>query len=628
MGTSRVNDPGAISCSLSGSVTAGSWQSCVLVYTAGFAGIDDTGSIKIVCRYATDSGVPQFDSPTSPNYVTAVASNGAALALRYDLKDNRRPWGKTIQIKVLQGYLRQGDTITLTLGDTSGGSPGWRQQTFCEDSFELKVLVDRYATYVYEELPKSPTYRIVPGEPETLVAIAPSLVRPGKPVSVRVKREDSWGNPVGKPWTVKFDGFEKPGSYRIPVEDRETGLSAVTNPVVVSGIPQPQRFWADIHGQSEETIGTNSISSYFRFARDRAFVDICGHQGNDFQITDTFWRQINETTARFNRPGRFVVFPGWEWSGNTGLGGDRNVFFRDEGGVILRSSQALIDAQSSREKDAPHVQALFSGLQAVVPPGQVMLIPLVGGRYADLSYHAPALEPAVEVHSAWGTFEWMLADAFSRGCRIGIVANSDGHKGRPGASYPGASTFGSYGGLTCVIAEKLDRESVWRAYQSRRVYATTGTRIFLDVSTHTGETMGQIVPIRETAAPTFRIRVCGTAPIERIEIRNAMRVLRTIRPYRKEDLAGNRLKVAWQGATVRGRGRQVNWDGTLTVTRNRIESFEPFNFWNREQRCEQVTDRRLTWQSLTTGGVAGIILSLEAISIRVQTESKMSTGSD
>jgi len=173
MDKSAADDSGTIDCSLRGSVTAGSWQTCVLTYTAGFAGIDDTGSIKIVCRYATDSGTPQFDDPASPNYVTAVASNGAHLALRYDLKDNRRPWGKTIQIRVLQGYLRQGDTITLTLGDTSGGSPGWRQQTFCEDSFELKVLVDRYATYVYEELPKSPTYRIIPGEPETLVAIAP-----------------------------------------------------------------------------------------------------------------------------------------------------------------------------------------------------------------------------------------------------------------------------------------------------------------------------------------------------------------------------------------------------------------------------------------------------------------------
>ena len=55
----------------------------------------------------------------------------------------------------------------------------------------------------------------------------------------------------------------------------------------------------------------------------------------------------------------------------------------------------------------------------------------------------------MEVHSAWGTFEWLLTDGFALGHRCGVVCNSDGHKGRPGASYPGASMFGAYGGLTC-----------------------------------------------------------------------------------------------------------------------------------------------------------------------------------
>src|SRR5437870_9577680 len=31
-----------------------------------------------------------------------------------------------------------------------------------------------------------------------------------------------------------------------------------------------------------------------------------------------------------NRDGGFIVFPGYEWSGNTGLGGDRNVLFMRE----------------------------------------------------------------------------------------------------------------------------------------------------------------------------------------------------------------------------------------------------------------------------------------------------------
>ncbi|MBC8290630.1 MAG: hypothetical protein H8E37_09975, partial [Planctomycetes bacterium] len=56
---------------------------------------------------------------------------------------------------------------------------------------------------------------------------------------------------------------------------------------------------------------------------------------------------------------------------------------------------------------------------------------------------------------------------------------------------------------------------------------------------------------------------------------------------------------------------QVTWDGGLVVKRHRIVSFQPFNFWNPEKRCEQISDRELKWQSLTTGGTAGVILNLE-----------------
>jgi hypothetical protein len=67
------------------------------------------------------------------------------------------------------------------------------------------------------------------------------------------------------------------------------------------------------------------------------------HQGNDFQITSPFWEELNRLTAEYNRDGEFIVFPGYEWSGNTGLGGDRNVMFMHEGRQIHRSHHALVD---------------------------------------------------------------------------------------------------------------------------------------------------------------------------------------------------------------------------------------------------------------------------------------------
>ena len=80
----------------SGSFEAGSYQEFTLTYTAGYFGIDDTGSLKIVHRFASDMGRPQFEHPAAPNYVTVEASNGAVLHIEYDMKRNIRPWDKTL----------------------------------------------------------------------------------------------------------------------------------------------------------------------------------------------------------------------------------------------------------------------------------------------------------------------------------------------------------------------------------------------------------------------------------------------------------------------------------------------------------------------------------------------------
>ena len=85
-------------------VVAGSFVDFTITYTAGYFGIDDTGSIKICTRFATDMGRPQFAAPDQPNYVSIVASNGATLEYRYEVKGYVRPWDKTLYIKVVKGF--------------------------------------------------------------------------------------------------------------------------------------------------------------------------------------------------------------------------------------------------------------------------------------------------------------------------------------------------------------------------------------------------------------------------------------------------------------------------------------------------------------------------------------------
>src|SRR5207245_6640650 len=233
----------------------------------------------------------------------------------------------------------------------------------------------------------------------------------------------------------------------------------------------------DLHVHSAETIGTNSARELVEFARDRAFLDAMSHQGNDFQITTPFWEELNRLTAEYNKDGRFIIFPGYEWSGNTGLGGDRNVMFMHEGRQIHRSSHALVDDQADVWSDANSAETLFQALK----DEDCVVFAHIGGRYADIKMaHDARVERSVEVHSDWGTFEWLIQDALERGYRIGILANSDGHKGRHGASHPGASLFGAYGGLTCLLAPEFSRKGLFEAMRRRHHYATTGSRMILD----------------------------------------------------------------------------------------------------------------------------------------------------
>jgi len=458
---------------------AGSYATITLTYTADHP-IDDTGYIKICFRQVGDFGAPQFADPAAPNYCTVRTNGNCRVTPRWDRKGHTRPWGASLFVQVGRGYLAAGETITVTFGDKVAGSPGWQLQTFAEDSFEFKVLVDPIATYEFKELPTSPTLKIIPGSAARTLCVAPSQVSINNSFTYYIKCEDRWGNPTGPANEIIHPGFPVSGIQRIAIVDQLSGNSVLSNPIQVCQPPQPiRRFWADFHGQTEETVGTNAIGDYFRFARDLGLLDVVAHQGNDFQVTDEFWAEINDTAKQWYTPGRLVTYPGYEWSGNTPLGGDRNVYFVSEGGPISHSSTDLLPGKSTCFPISPTATDLFRDLRQ--SPVQAFTFAHVGGRFADISMHDPAIEVAVEIHSAWGTFEWLLEDALRMGYRIGVVANSDGHKCRPGASYPGAGEFGSLGGLTCLLTDRLDRESIYAALRDRHCYATTGNRPLLSV---------------------------------------------------------------------------------------------------------------------------------------------------
>lgn len=613
-----------------GPVVAGEMGTWRITYHAGRYGVDDGGVIKIAWRDVSDWQAPQFSDPQAAGYATVATTGPVTLRSTFEKQRYVRPWRLCVTIDVLDDSLAPGDTVTLTLGDRSGGGPGIRAQTFCKEAFEFRVAVDWCGTWVYERVP-SPSVPIISGTAHTLVVVGSSETTLGQETWVGVKAEDVWGNPsrgyVGEvridggglsglpevfhfaeqdEGVKRFVGVRAPevGVYRVRVEDREGEMRAEGNPLLcIAEKRAVQPFWGDLHGQSEETVGTNPVSAYFRFARESALVDFAGHQGNDFQITKEIWQEICGQANAQNDPGHFVAYVGWEWSGNTPVGGDHNVYYPGDDGPLYRSSHVLIEDKSDVDGDCAHVTDLYKALRDV----DALLVPHVGGRYANLQWHDPKLEAVVEVYSEWGEFEWFLREALTQGYRVGFTAGSDDHKGRPGAAHPGSGSFGVYGGLTCIWAEELTRAGLWQALKARRCYGTTGQRIRLEV-TAAGQPMG--AEFAADGPPEIEVKVWGTAPIERVDI---FRGLELVYSYpeviaRAED----RVRVAWSGQRIRARNRLVRWDGGLTIDRGKILAATGYAFDSASEGIEEVDERSVSWKSVTTGDADGVVLQLDA----------------
>lgn len=698
-------DPyGYVSLEPEGEFIAGTPASFTLSYTAGTYGMDDLGGLKLFFRFACDQSPLQMEDPRAVGYTTATASNGAQVTLSYALREGERPWYKMLRVRIEGKGLKEGESIRIRLGDTTHGSPGIRLQTFCEFSFEFRTAVDVFSTNVFIPLP-SPKISLVSGPPEQWKAFLPTIRKVGEEFDLQIRAEDKWGNPSDKADCVLYFRPSRvikglPSSYKInkgkrghkirglraqefnqnqgqfkdsivyiDIYDSESNFLTRTNPLILkAGLESSfKHFWGDMHGQSEETIGTNTAEMYFEFARDVAFLDVIGHQGNDFQITKPLWKLLNDLSVRFYERDKFVPLFGYEYSANTALGGDRNVYFLKPYSQIHRSSHALIQQENDKDTDCLTASDLFSALLADNPDGNesVLVIPHVGGRYADiLKHHDGRIEPSVEIHSAWGTFEWLLFDAFDMGYRVGIVANSDDHKGRPGVAYPGAELFGACGGLTCFLSSELTREAIFQALKCRRHYATTGERIFLEVEgklnheckrygrdpaifaddatqveTCQNVVMGEIIGVPEdmNVTLTLSVAIASVSPIERVEIFNGKRNLTTVRPYLysiKEMEAGplkiipndpkfnpdllknlpieniSRIRVRWEGAESRARKRNSSWKGTAEFEQNRIVSVRSFNFWNLDSPLQHESSNTLSWNTITSGNIQGFEVEL------------------
>ena len=614
-------------------IEAGEWGAWELVYHVGRLGVDDGGRIFLLFNAVADWGPFQFDNPGAAGYVS-VRTNGNAgvFAHRNSRHAGPRPYWGGIVITVREGNLIKGNKVFITLGDRSGGGPGIRAPTVTSHlAHEFRFMVDPLNAVNPVRVSDSPSTRIVGGETLRLQALWPSEATAGKQTWLLVKAKDKWGNPAKSyRGTIRITapGFGNlPVTYRFTENDKgyhrfediivpETGehvigisdtgnskLATQTNVMTVKNDGGLRPYCGDLHGQHIR--GSSNLDQYASYARGFAGIDFMSWAVNDFHITGATWDAIQKTSEEFNQPGRFVVFPGYEWSGTTGRGGDHNVIYLTENQPLYRSAYVEEDLRGyDRQMDRYTVDSLIKSLT----PDNVFLMPHIGGRRANLDFYDPDMMPFIEIYSDHGQFEWFLEEALTRGLKVGFTASSDDVYGKPGDSIPGVRLFAVHGGITCVYAKALNRYDLWQAFKARRVYGTTGERMQLRFKTG-DHWLGE--EIHGTEPPVFTVEASGTAGIERIEVFRGTEVAYTHRP--KAGKNKDRIKIIWRGAASRERARQTIWRGRIKVDGTGINKITRYRLDYPSELLMQESDDAISFDTFTAGDEDGVILDLDSM---------------
>ncbi|MBU2634736.1 MAG: DUF3604 domain-containing protein [Nanoarchaeota archaeon] len=602
-------------------IVAGSYTTVRLIYVVGAAGIATGGRIRIYTDSDTDWEFPQFDEPSAADYMTiqAPAPSQVSAMVRNV---------KTVLLTVNGRSLQPGDTVTLIYGDKSSGGPGTRAQTFIEKKRFFWISVDLRGDGGYVTLKNSPHIAIIGDHAARLVVTAPSYLNPGELFRLTIKAEDQWGNPARNyqdTVSIKGHGVTLPvseitfepahqgvyvlegcccpdaGTYRIEVHDGVNDLISKSGPIICTDKPLKHRlYWGDPHGGQVEM--AEKIPDFFQYARDVSAIDFTGYQRNDHALSPEAWKLQQQAEERFYQPGRFVPLPGFEWSGTTKEGGHHNVYFRRHHQPIRRSGHSELEDKSDIDTDLPHIKDVHKAYRYK----DVVITPHVGGYPADLTFHEPTLEPAIEITSTHGSFEWFLEDALKRGYQVGFVGGSDGYTGRPGGEYPGhLERRYAKGGYTGLYAKALTLESLLEALKARRCYATTGERMIVNL-TADDHLMGDAY--FSESLPQLSGFVAGTAPIESIELYRGLEKIYD-HPIAL-NRSPNRVRLLWNGASTKASYTGVIWEGSLSVSGARISDVECVRFDSPRSRVINKTDSSLDWYAVSCGYSSGLILTV------------------
>ena len=599
------------------------------VFSVGTLPLIQGGGLLIARNGFVDHGIPQHENPSAENYVS-VQTNRAGASFRASSLDMRGLRGgirapiPVLFFELTGSDLVSGDTVTITYGDTSKGSAGFRVQSTSTDGFKLPIYVDFAGNRNFLTF-ESPGFEVCGGPAHSVHGFVPAVTGIGEPFELVLRTEDKARNratgvipgyevllddktiakiPSGNESIAKIAGLSIPteGTYRFKIISTD-GAICFSDPVWVRESIENHIYWGDLHGHCEFADGQGSPDAYFQFGRDDARLDFLCLSEHDVFLDDFKWKHLQDCLARYEEESSFVPLLAYEWTAPPGLGGHHNVYFRKRDGEIVGLHKAH------------NLGSLFEALKQLNDDGDVLVIPHAH-QIGDWRQADAELVSGVEIVSQHGAFEWFGQRYLDFGHHVGFVGGSDNHQGHPGYSSSSPTIVESKNGLTGVLAPSLTSEKVFSAIRNRSVYATSGERILLDFSID-GIAMGGSVP--KNAPHKIHASIAGTRALKQIEIVRGNKVIFN-RNFGGKLGQSNVLRVAFHSpSSVVGhdnpRGYRI-WKGWLDFGRDLIQEVDSshlFNFHMEHAEIRKGGRSRIDFEVHTRGQSDAIFLKLDEL---------------
>ena len=336
--------------------------------------------------------------------------------------------------------------------------------------------------------------------------------------------------------------FSKSGSFTIyatVISGNQTITGSYkSNPILVSNNSM-NTYWGELHTHtkfSRDGFGSNAYY-YAKYGVGLDFYSGTDHA--DFNSVDTFginpveWNQLKDESTQTNEVNKFVSFLGYENSLDNPSGHYNFIYNFNESQINnvpmitkfpLFTIQNIWQKLNSLNKQGvvltiPHHTGKLFGATGVDVPASAF-----GGIYANSTY-----KTLTEIYSGHGlceyynpnhalayerfgarstTYPCYAQDGWALGEKLGVISSTDSHNGRMAQTNTG---------ITAIISDSLNRNSLFESLKKRHTYATTGERIILDFKIG-NNIMGDELNISKDSFPTIKFNVIGTDAIDYIEL--------------------------------------------------------------------------------------------------------------